>query len=79
MSHSGTQLDTSVSNLFMITNCAGLGQWDISFTETIFVKNVFVLLKILIPVAICVYTWKVCQTDRDHHRTSTLGLEETHE
>ena len=52
-------------------------QWDLSDTETIFVQGVFALLKILIPVAISVYTWKLCRTERAHPRTSMLGLEET--
>jgi hypothetical protein len=63
----------------MITDCFGAQQWDFSDTETIFVQRVFVLLKILIPVVIWVYTWKVCRADRGHHRTSLLGLDETQE
>ena len=63
----------------MITECGGMSYWDLSETETVFVRNVLVLLKILIPIAISVYTWKVRQTDPAHHRTSALGLEETHE
>jgi hypothetical protein len=59
----------------MIADCSGAEQWDLSNTETIFVQGVFALLKILIPVAICVYTWKVCKTDRDHHRTSMLEID----
>lgn len=60
----------------MITDCLGLRQWDLSRTETVFVYGVFELLEVLIPVAMWVYTWKVCQTDRAHYRTSLLGLEE---
>ena len=63
----------------MTTDCVGAEQWDLSNTETIFVHGVFALLKMLLAVAIWVYTWKVCQTDRDHQRTSVLGLEETQE
>jgi len=64
----------------MITEgCFGSSQWDLSGTEEFFVQGVFLLMKILIPIAICVYTWKVCKTDRDHHRTSLLGLDETRE
>jgi hypothetical protein len=59
----------------MITDCVGGQQWDLSNTETIFVQGV-VLLKILITVAISVFTWKVCQTGRAHQRISMLGLEE---
>ena len=61
----------------MITDCFGVRQWDLSDAETIFVQGVFALLKILIPVAIWVYTWKVCRTERAHLRTSMLGLEAT--
>lgn len=61
----------------MITDCFGAQQADLSDTETIFVHGVFALLKILIPVAIWVYTWKVCRTERAHARTSMLGLDET--
>lgn len=61
----------------MISECVGFRQWDLSDTEAIFVQGVFALLKILIAVAICVYTWKVCRTERAHPRTSMLGLEET--
>ena len=61
----------------MITDCFGARQWDLSDTETIFVQRVFVLLKLLIFVAVWVYTWKVCKTERAHHRTSMLGLEDT--
>jgi len=56
---------------------ADLSAWDISDTETIFVQGVFALVKILIPVAIWVYTWKVCRTEQAHARTSMLGLKET--
>lgn len=65
------------SNPFMITDCFGAQRGDLSGTETIFVQGVFVLVKILIPVAIWVYTWNICRSDRAHHRTSLLGLEET--
>ena len=61
----------------MITDCFGAQQWDLSYTETIFVQGVFLLVKILIPIAICVYTRNVCRTDQAHYRTSVLGLEET--
>lgn len=60
----------------MITDCTGMRQWDLSDTETIFVQGVFALLKFLIAVAICVYIWRVSQTERAHQRTSVLGLEE---
>src|ERR1044071_803015 len=59
----------------MITDCFHNQQWDLSDTETIFVQGVFALLKILIPVVIWVYTWKVCRIDRGHHRASLLGLD----
>ena len=61
----------------MITDCFGARQWDLALTEAIFVQGVFALVKILIPVAISVYTLKVCQTGRAHQRTSLLGLKET--
>lgn len=61
----------------MITDCMGMRQWDLSDTEAIFTQGVFVLVKMLIPVAVGVYTWKVCRSDRAHHRTSLLGLDET--
>lgn len=61
----------------MITDCFGARQWDLAGAETLFVQGVFALLKILIPVAISVYTWKVWRTERAHHRTTVLGLEET--
>ena len=61
----------------MISDCFGTQQWDLSDTETIFVKGVFALLKILIPIAIWVYTWKVCQSGRAHQRATILGLENT--
>lgn len=60
----------------MITACFGARQWDLSDAEVIFVQGVFALLKILIPIAIWVYTWKVSQTGRAHHRASVLGLDE---
>jgi len=60
----------------MITDCFGVQQWDLSDTEMIFVHGVLALLKILTPVAICAYTWRVCRTARAHHRSSLLGLEE---
>lgn len=62
--------------ILMITDCMGLRQWDLSDTETIFVHGVFALVKILIPIALSVYTWKVCRPERDHQRTSMLGLED---
>ena len=63
----------------MITDCFGARQWDLSGTEELFVQGVFVLVKILIAVAIGVYTWQVCKTDRDHRRNSLLGLDEMRE
>lgn len=63
----------------MISDCVGGRRLDLSNTEMIFVQGVFALLKMLLAVAIWVYTWKVCQTDRDHQRTSVLGLEDTQE
>jgi hypothetical protein len=59
----------------MITDCFGVQQWDLSCTETLFVRGVFVLVKMLIPVAMAVHTWKVCRTERSHERASVLGLE----
>jgi len=61
----------------MITDCVGGRFWDASNAEALFVQGVFLLLKVLIPIAILVYTWKVCQTDRAHRRSSVLGLDET--
>ncbi len=63
----------------MISDCFGLQQWDLSATEAIFVQGVFALLKILIPVGIFVYTWKVCQSEQSHHRTTLFKLEEPRE
>ena len=60
----------------MISECFGVSQWSLEDAEVIFVRGVFAILKILIPVAISVYTWKVCRTDRAHQRPSTLGLED---
>ena len=60
----------------MITDCFGVRQWDLADTDAIFVQGFFVLLKILISVAILVYTLKVCTTERSHKRTSMLGLED---
>lgn len=60
----------------MITDCFGTRQWDLSNTESLFVHGVFVLVKMLIPVAMAVHTWKLCRTERSHRRASVLGLEE---
>lgn len=61
----------------MITDCFGAQQLDLSGTEALFVKGVFALLQMLIPIAFAVYVWTVCRMDRSHYRTSLLGLEET--
>jgi hypothetical protein len=63
----------------MITDCFGLRQWDLSNTEAFFVQGVFTLVEMLIPVAISVYTWKVCHSDRSHNRPRMLGLDQTPE
>ena len=63
----------------MIIDCFGIGQWDLSDAETIFVQGVSTLLKIMIPVAITVYTLTVCKADPSHHRNSMLGLERMQE
>jgi len=63
----------------MITDCVGGQQWSLEETELIFVRNVFALLKVLIPVAILVYTWKVRRTGQAHQRASMLGLDATRE
>jgi hypothetical protein len=60
----------------MITDCFGAQQWDLSDTETIFVQGVIVLVQILIPVAVSVYTWKVCRTEPPHERPNMLGLQQ---
>jgi len=54
-----------------------MSQWDLSDTETIFVQGVLILLKLLIPVAISVYTWKACQPEQTYQCTTMLGLKET--
>ena len=64
-----------MSNAPMITDCFGVRQWDLSGTETLFVQRVFLLVKMLIPVAMAVHTWKLCRTERSHQRASVLGLE----
>jgi len=61
----------------MITDCFGARQLGLSDTETIFVQGVFALVRMLIPIAIGVYTWNVCRTERPHQRTSTLGLDKS--
>jgi len=60
----------------MITDCFGAQQWDLSETETIFVQGVIVLVQILIPVAVSVYTWKVCRTEPPQERPNMLGLQQ---
>jgi hypothetical protein len=75
----GTSVNTRWSNPPMITDCAGTHQWDLSDTERIFVLGLFALLKILIPIALSVYTWKICRTESAHERTTTLGLENFHD
>jgi len=60
----------------MITDCAGLQQWDLVDTETIFAHGVFALLKILIPVVLWVYSRNARRTERGHQRRSVLGLED---
>jgi hypothetical protein len=60
----------------MITDCAGTRQWNLAETEGIFVFGLFAFVKILIPVALSVYTWKIGRTERAHTRTSLLGLED---
>ena len=59
----------------MITDCGGGQQWDLADTETIFVQHLLELLKILIAVAVWVYTWKALQPERSHLRSTMLGLE----
>ena len=75
--HPGTFVRLSWSNPVMITDCFGVRQWDLSGTETLFVQGVFALVKLLVPVALSVHTWKVHQSGRAHHRRSLLGLEKT--
>jgi len=60
----------------MITDCFGAQKWDLADTETIFIQGVYALVKLLIPVAMSVHTWKVCRTEPSHQRPSTLGLTE---
>ena len=60
----------------MITDCFGARAWDFSDTEAVFLQRTFALLRIVIPAAIWLLTWKMCHTEQVHQPTSVLGLAE---
>jgi hypothetical protein len=59
----------------MVTDCAGLGFWDISDAETVFLNDAFSLIRIVIPAAICLLIWRMRVTNRTQSVT-VLGLDE---
>lgn len=63
----------------MITNCGGDPFWNFSDTDAVFLQDAFSLLKIIIPAAIWLFTWRVCVTEKSYHRGNiqVLGLDET--
>ena len=65
----------------MITDCFGAQAWDLSDTEAIFLQGTFSLLKVMIPAAIWLFTWRLCKTEREENErgVSILGLNVTYE
>ena len=41
----------------MITDCAGFGFWDLSDTEEFFTVGVVTIMRLLIPLSICLGIW----------------------
>jgi hypothetical protein len=60
----------------MVTDCGGLGFWDMSDAETVFLNGAFSLMRIIIPAAICLLIWRIRVTNRTQSVTS-LGLDES--
>ncbi len=63
----------------MITDCFGAMAWDFADVETVFVYCTLSLMRIIIPAAIWLLTWRLCDTERSHHRgrVQVLGLDES--
>ncbi|HEV7398123.1 MAG TPA: hypothetical protein VGN86_16545 [Pyrinomonadaceae bacterium] len=63
----------------MVTDCAGLGFWDLGDVERVFIRNTFVILTIAIPAAAVVASYRCCSSRRRLMRPvhSTLGLTDT--
>ena len=60
----------------MVTDCAGLGFWDMSDAETVFLHGTLSLMRIIIPAAICLLIWRVRITNRPGN-VLVLGLDES--
>ena len=60
----------------MVTDCAGLGFWDMSDAETVFLNGAASLSKIIIPAAIFLLIWRMRVNNRTQNVT-VLGLDES--
>jgi hypothetical protein len=60
----------------MVTHCFGNGFFEFEDTEALFLQITFLLLKIVIPGAICLIAWRMLITDRAKPRRTVLGLDE---
>jgi hypothetical protein len=62
----------------MVTDCGGLGFWDLSATEAVFWRGSLSLLIVAIPLAMVVLVWEIYFSNKrsGHKNTSVLNLSE---
>lgn len=43
----------------MITDCGGMGFWDMTNVEPVFIRGTCLILTVAVPAAICLASWKL--------------------
>jgi hypothetical protein len=63
----------------MVTDCGGLGAWDISDSEALFLQGSLSLLKVVIPATILFLVWRIYRTRQSESTqdTSIFSLKQT--
>lgn len=61
----------------MITDCFGAQAGNFLDAEPVFIQTTFSSLKIIIPAAIWLVTWRMCHPTQTTKSSSVLGLDET--
>jgi hypothetical protein len=57
----------------MVTDCFGLGAWDISDTEAVFVSGLLSVMKLVIPAAFAFVVWRLSTRRKENHRILDLS------
>jgi hypothetical protein len=58
----------------MVTECGGGVFWNASDFEAVFVQGTYSMLKFVLPAAVLLTAWKICDKRTTNQSTSILGL-----